>query len=526
MPVSTSGVFDFIDRHPVCHVERLEVDLPEFRILRQNVRKMIVELHESGDPEALELSEGLRNLLLNWLTSPFEFDDLIAQQLLAVMGSAEELGLRWGLELQGFYAAAVAAARTLAAMVNPLRQALQEVLSQAAEDGEDFRIFCHKAAAHSFATLAPADRFLHSSANYRNAEPFDLLIKVGPLRSHGWGSTPDSIVSAPRFSRLVQIVWVGCADEEGFGYDPVVATQSIVQDGLCANAQVQELTILDTGSSVTHRFENYADTDEFQLLGTFADRLERRKATLVQIHGDNGLLYPPLAKVIGYDPSPDAIYVVAKRFVDEDLCEGMYLVRQALRDSCDHEVQAEHGHYSRIWKEMLADEIARDSMAFCRKLRSAGISLDGLHSAVKHWAKPPTTVIHAPQKKKHFEILVSELDIERKLGKELGKPSWGAWWKRAWSEIAASRGVAIQAGVQGHEEQDEELLKTLDAMLPEILEHALADGDSFFMVIPDHFELSGLLFFDRIISIEQGYKAPDNELRVIHEIGSFEQWRA
>jgi len=54
-------------------------------------------------------------------------------------------------------------------------------------------------------------------------KPFEVLIKMGPLRSKGWGSAPDAIVSAPRFGTLVQIVWAGCADEDDFGYDPVAA---------------------------------------------------------------------------------------------------------------------------------------------------------------------------------------------------------------------------------------------------------------------------------------------------------------
>jgi len=49
---------------------------------------------------------------------------------------------------------------------------------------------------------------------------------VGPLRSKGWGSAPDAILSAPRFARLIQIVWSGCGDEEDFGYDPVAVQGS------------------------------------------------------------------------------------------------------------------------------------------------------------------------------------------------------------------------------------------------------------------------------------------------------------
>ena len=74
------------------------------------------------------------------------------------------------------------------------------------------------------------------SKDYREVEPFDVLVKVGPLRSKGWGSAPDATLSAPRFAKMVQIVWSGCGDEDDFGYDPA----GIIAGGASAPASSRE----------------------------------------------------------------------------------------------------------------------------------------------------------------------------------------------------------------------------------------------------------------------------------------------
>src|SRR5262249_44015943 len=105
--------------------------------------------------------------------------------------------------------------------------------------GQVIKVFCHsRARAHfesltngSTASLLGPVTFLHSVRDYRLVDPFDILLKVGPLRSRGWGSCPDSLITAPRFRKFIQIVWSGCGDEEGFGYDPVVSAHTIGSQG-------------------------------------------------------------------------------------------------------------------------------------------------------------------------------------------------------------------------------------------------------------------------------------------------------
>ena len=528
MPVTASEIFHFIQRHPEFKINRCEIDSLEFGLLRRCVRQIVARLKESGDPEATDLSDSLRTLLSGWLTVPIKFDEPTFAQLSRTVGSIQTATARWGGDIGDLYRKAMKCADELAGRPNPLRERLREVIAEAKSSNLVCRIYCHRAAAEYFLEFADAQELLHSAASYRDASPFDLMIKVGPLRSRGWGSAPDAILSAPRYSTLAQLVWAGCSDEEGFGYDPAVAVapNAAGQEGIRTSTQKRVVTVSREGSGQSHEPDAGETSDEFQLFREMLQPRDLRRATLVQISDESGILYPPLSRVISFDVNPDEVEPVAKRLVDEDLAEGMYLVRYATFEPNGSEVHAEHGHYSRIWKAELQRQLDLGPGILLGRLKSAGIHLEGLSSALRHWVRAPTTVIHAPQKRSHFEILIYELRLEQR-HVDQDRTAWRrAWWQRAWAEIAASRGVAIQAGVHGQEALEEELLKALKTMLPQIHDGVLNKGGSFSMEFPGEAGINGVAFLDRVVSIERGFEAPDGEMRVVHDIGVFEQWRA
>ncbi|MBM4225383.1 MAG: hypothetical protein FJ167_11525, partial [Gammaproteobacteria bacterium] len=131
--------------------------------------------------------------------------------------------------MRGEFKAAIRAAVDMISENSLLRAELVESISALRADGRRFKIFCHRKAREHFDTLDPSmlavplddSSFLHSVRDYAAADSFDALIKVGPLRSKGWGAAPDAIRSAPKFETLIQFVWSGCADDPRFGYDPV-----------------------------------------------------------------------------------------------------------------------------------------------------------------------------------------------------------------------------------------------------------------------------------------------------------------
>ncbi len=80
--------------------------------------------------------------------------------------------------------------------------------------------------------------------------------------------------------------------------------------------------------------------------------------------------------------------------------------------------------------------------------------------------------------------------------------------------------------MHGNEALEEELLKALKAIRTKIHDDGLEKGGSSSLVLPGAAGLNGIVFLDRIVSIERGFVAPDGQLRVVQDIGVFEQWRA
>src|SRR5262249_42711522 len=111
-----------------------------------------------------------------------------------------------------------------------MRVALRSFIEDLLNKDVSFKIYCHPHARVHFETLSPqfgdalcsTELFLHSLRQYRETKPFDLLIKMGPLRTYGWGSVPDALLTAPRFGTLAQFVWSGSRDDSNFGYDPII----------------------------------------------------------------------------------------------------------------------------------------------------------------------------------------------------------------------------------------------------------------------------------------------------------------
>jgi hypothetical protein len=538
MPATATQVFDFIEGHPSFPTERHEISLAAFGALRRSLRTIVVNLREGGDYEAADVADRLRSLLSEWLTVPVPFDGSMLAALQA-FGDPAGVEVRWGRDIRIAFDTALSAAQSLQLVENPVRTRLQAVIRELRASGRSFRIYCHRTARPHFDSLfvgpsetpLPDAAFLHSPPDYREAETFDTLIKIGPLRSWGWGSAPDAIKAAPRFATLVQIVWAGCEDEPGFGYDPVAPVAGdttptlgpVTDDGALGNriSWTPRITRFGDGGAASG---GAPEEDEFQVFGRLNQPGQKRRATLVQIDGEHGILFAPHSQVISFDPAPDARNPVSRRLPGETLIEGMFVIRPLLGDVDLGNQQAGHGQYSRIWKARLSEERRNDPAGLVARLRAAGLDLACLPADIRNWCVAPTTVIHAPHKRKHFEILIRVLlpdsDSDGAPGRN-GIP----WWHSAWNEIRATRGDAIQAGRHGQELVDDELLVVLGGLLPLIRQKA-SQADGFSLPLPTGQTLRGAALFNRVSLVEDGFLAPDAELRVVRELNILEQWRA
>ena len=536
MSVSTSAVFEFLGRHPSLLIERNEIALADFGVLRRSLRSIVLALRDCDGCEAKDLSERLQILLSEWLTVPIQFDATMLDAV-QILGDPGRVEAKWGHHIRAAYDAARSAARDLTQVENPIRVGLRRAIRDLQTQGSTFKIYCHgRATCHFESLLAEtADRplgptsFVHSVREYRQAEPFDVLIKVGPLRSRGWGSTPDAVVAAHRFPTLLQFVWAGCCDEPGFGTDPVTARARAATDSR-DHHEANQVGALPWTTHVTRIGDDGilpglpVDEDDFQLLRSPHDAEDRSRATLFQIDEDHGVLYPLHSQVLSFDPDVNVTEPIGHRVPADTLVEGMFIIRPVLADSDLGGLHAGAGRYSETWKKRLRESVARDANGLVERLRAEGIGLVGLRSCIEHWCRPPSTVIHAPQQRWHFEILIAVLGVDFEPPLLSGRQQ-RPWWQYAWREIQHARGDAIQLGMQEHDIIDEELLRALGEQLPEIRSNSLS-GENFTIQLPQGGSLQGDVLFFRVRSVEEGFVVPFTALTVICELNAVEQWRA
>lgn len=538
MLTNASQIFDFLERHPVCSIERHEIAQSDFGALRRSLRKIVVRFSECGDVEAQEISDRLRAFLSEWLTVPVPFDNCILEAV-QTLGDPNAVGNKWGQDIRGLYEQALQSAWALLLAESPVRTKVHSIISGLMAQGQTFRIYCHRRGrAHYQSLFAQANApvweatFLHSLRDYREAELFDVLVKVGPLRSRGWGSAPDALICAPRFGTLLQIVWSGCRDEPGFGYDPVATTRedaSALADGTVAANDVLghriswTPTITRSGRDFDMRDGRETDSDEFQIFGQLIHTRQNRTATLIEIDGGQGILYPPRSEVLSFDPTPDVQEPIQHRHAGETLVQGMFVIAPLHTEADMGGLEAKKGIYSEAWKSRLAAVYQTDPDALVAQLRSNGIDLCDLHASVERWSGSLDDILPAPGKTKHFQILIEALGVD--WGANISAETQGTdCWKRAWNEIRHARGEAIQIGRNEQELVDEELLSIVKGLVSD-MRSLSATNDTYVLPIPIGRGLGGILRFYKVCSVEEGFLAPETELRLVRELSTIEQWR-
>ena len=542
MSLNASEIFRFLDTETNFTFERQEFLHPEFNSLRSGLLRIILRLNESDEPDAKELSDILRTALSDWLTSPVRFDLPTLWVVVDAMGTERHVQDRWGDDLFALYDHVSSVALELCELTNPLREQLQTEIRQLSTDGVKFKVYCHRRARPLFETLfqnegLPVDRagmFLHSVPEYRESELFDVLLKVGPLRSRGWGAVPDALLNAPRFRHLVQFVWGGCADEPGFGFDPVSPVES--DDGALVTAQTSSVLVMGGqivwNKRLVRQGQEAALSDMlavgFDELQEFSQRegdvSRTRNAVLVQIDGEQGILYPPHSKVISFDPRACSAEAVALRIPGNSLTEGMFLLIPILVEGNDSgDPTAEQGIYSQRWKAKLKDTLAARAKELAKHLRDDGLHLIDLDAALQRWSKPQTTVIHAPQRSRHFKILLDGLGLSSEKIQIKGARR-DTFLRLAWVEICRSRGEAIQAGVQDNQQTERLSLAVLQELTTEITEQA-RESATFQLDIPPGLSISGHFHIYRIHGVEEGFSVPENEIKVIRDLREIDQWR-
>jgi hypothetical protein len=507
-----------------------------FRLVKE------LEDDETGDPD---IASQLRLALSEWLTVPVPFSSLDAP-VLADLGSSTLAGLRWGADVKRYADAARDALRDIHRIESPLRVAVADAIVDAELHERDWRIYCHRAAAEHFLAVAGSVgcdasrvRFIHSLSEYRKAAPFDLLVKVGPFRSRGWGAAPRALIHSPRYRELRQLVWTGSCDEAGFGEDPLLSVWADGDDIALASDSTNTAgaknpipvswapvttSVGEIGAHLSGG--SHPLPDELHEFAQLSRTSISRRAVLLHLARDMGVLYPAHSKILLLAPGrPHTSAVHRHELADIDPA-GCFLIWPDIDDVSVGAHVSDNGSFSLRWKEELRRQEAFHRAGLLRKLRAAGITLQDLDKCLDHWMQPPTSVIHAPQQRRHFRILIEVLEMESRETPTRGaRSSPGWWWHAAWREVARSRGTAIQFGMQEQELIDGELERVLLSILPEMCNLA-NDEEAFEIQIPAGPSLSGTVACFRVVAKEEGFFAPDSCLKILQPIASVEEWRA
>ncbi len=529
-------LFEHFAKYDTPKWERSEFVLPSFEVVRREFGELIAQLHD--DEQHQKLYAQLRFRLFDLLTVPVDFTS-INHSYLAVLGSTHAIEQMWGSDVLDRYRRLSNALQELRLSENPLREDLDTTLAMCTEAKLEVSIFCQRSARphfESLASMARGDvsarvRFLHSESSYRAADPFDTLIKVGPFHRKGYCTTPPALLNAARYRDLCQFVWAGLRDETCFELDPLLESLNFAQNATelrpCIMVYQRELAsplvqTIKIGLDTTLMDVQYADelnrfstnsSDPYPSVDAVAIALDAEKA--IPLRPGTKLILLEIVDAVPSFFQLEAGHVEPMRH---------WLVRASHGDSSFGETTAREGKYSKIWKKKLSDEMRIDPLGLQNRLEASGLNLDSLQTCLKNWLATPTTVIHAPQQRKHFRILIEHLSIEQDRLK-IQPPSNRSWSEEAWKEIASSRGQAVQDGMEEHDLLDEEIMQILKRLVtdfPDLCNKQL----EFKIEIPAGEALQGFFSFFPIIDVSTSVMVPTSRLNGVCTHLEIQQWLA
>lgn len=539
--MNVTSCFDFLARHNDFLLDRREIVSKLFGDLRKQIRVILAAMYERGNDHEIEIAHELRNSLSERLTVPVPFDGVLIDTL-RLLGNRDTIERRWGDEVIRSLEAGISITESMQRNGNPMRRFIEGEIEKLLRENISIRIYAHPKSVEHFLSLCNAlreEHFLYGNHEYAASEPFDVLLKVGPLRSVGWGKCPDALLTSPKFHTLTQFVWTGSSDEDSFGLDPVTGKSviniltnktslNVTDECGTLNWSLKTTRSGDTLPDPEDSFKDEPDEDDFGFLtriqSRYADVNRERSAALIKFVNTYGILIPSREEVLVYDPEKndenDAIGLVQP--MGKHL-EGCFFVLPMIETADFGEVHVEKTNYSKTWKECLTKVIkghSKDLSELSQLLRMNKVNLLNLDGRLPEWCNPPSTVIPAPRKWEHFDALIAVLGMHYNKHELLDDD----FAKKAWVEIRRSRGNAINEGREESRTQKELEFDLLKKMMQEIVT-ANNGRDEFTVPVPPDHDLQGSYRFFLVESVEQGLVVPDTVLREIHSVTEFDIWQ-
>lgn len=413
--------------------EQVLVDCPAYDDFRRSLNRLAKVLIDTEDDRAEREIFTLLRLRHETECTPVFFDQSLLDRIAAIGGGSDSLRMQWGMDVSRLHASLARSGEQLVQYGNAIHQTLESKIGRL--EGQSM-IWCHRTHAESFrATVGAEVPFIHSPSVYRTCPPFRNLVLLGGLRNTGFGRVPESLVIAPRFRHLVQVMWGTDEDDPDFGmsatflnFDP--------GDFWRINKTSVECGHEDCG---TRKPLVDADPDA-EIVSEWAEKhaTHRRtvsNATLLTLGAGTGAVFRSGTHVMVFD-------VVAHDVVGKDareVEEGDILL--SYEGEIDFGEVAESDHpLVRKWRNDMREAWEADKAAFLSRLRQNGIKLKGLPSCVSGWMNN-----RRPQLQDTLERVCFSMGWDKKRARQL------------WRLFSKQHGKAVQEGTIESELEREEV---------------------------------------------------------------------
>ncbi|WEE06617.1 hypothetical protein PXW05_09470 [Serratia marcescens] len=526
MIIPTTTRLQFLESNPPFQ-ELFIGESPLFSAIRHHMRILYSALYQPDcDPHMNESVLLLRFEMQKWLTSPLIPDIGLFPR--CGLADATQIRRQWGehaAQTVGLLKDLITSYAEAGSVLN--EEFVRLFIELKCEYGKDnVRIWCQPKERDLFRKLLKGGGdlndggFVSTLAEYRKLPPADALIRFGPLRTRGFGSAPEALITSPSYRRLIRFVWSGLADEEGFADDPVLPTYNYLSSLRSVRITVSENPGTETVVPTAEQVDDLVFLDNKASTGKALHR-----CVLVEFPAEYGVLLRPGSRLLVFSPHRTDIEAIGYRQINEVEADDYLLIHDADADLGEVSVDASKAPLAALWKKALADAWKRHPNICLQKMQQAGIDLQDLHRAVHKWKESNGTVIPAPLRKRHFEALLTKVLDPDLIPPKVVNGGTVPGWRQAWREVEASRVNAIQHGAVEHAIVNEQLTAELRRELP-----AIRSMLSLVYVYPHRLEpesgLTGSVLFKPVISISPDFAAPAEVLEKLLKLPIAERYRA
>tara|TARA_B100000676_G_scaffold311648_1_gene382315 strand:- start:12 stop:1619 length:1608 start_codon:yes stop_codon:yes gene_type:complete len=406
----------------------------------------------------------------------------------------------------------------------------RQIINAISEFGVDrIRIACRSREIANFQKLLNDDveltdtQFITGLKEYRVAQPFDVLFRIGSFRMEGMQKIAPPILNAPKYKKLIRFCWDRTSDEIELAQDPITSDINYLQlmpvttRTVSDSTHVEEYSDTDTSS---HDDEFLNDAENYSSKGSSHIKcirilLSENKAALFR-KGHRQLVFR------NHSDSPEILQLTAK-----EIRNGDFWIDQSIEvDLGKEEINPEDYPMAKIWKSDLHRQLRRLPGAVTLKMLLAGIALQDRYKAAENWSTFDRYRINAPQRKSHFIALIeSVLRQEIWDGYDLKDPHLSIA-ENAWAELSNYKSRSIENGQLSHRIVADQLYSELRKCMASYIDILSANTDFYEFTMPEDTGLIGHVVFRRVSNIDRGFYAPEEMLSKLIDKEQTEQYRA